>query len=193
MASTKPIETMMSDEANAVVYQGASLSQLVAMFKMDIRKVRAKIADLEPCGKRGGFPIYSVKEAARYLVEPIWPIDEYVKRMNHADLPMLLRKEYWAGMRSRQLYEMAAGDLWATDKVIEHVSEILKTIAMSARLMSDGVEREAGLTVQQRAIVTRLNDEMIANANRELQKMIEKRKQDASAHAGNPDQDDDEL
>lgn len=190
----RPMENMADEESNAIVYQGASLSQLVSIFKQDIRKVKMKLADLPPVGTRGGFPIYSIKEAARYLIEPIWPIDEYIKRMNHADLPMLLRKEYWSGMRSRQLYEIAQGDLWPTDRVIEHLSEVLKMISMSMRLAADAVDRETGLTPKQRAIVVRLMDETMANAHATLQKKFEDRKpKDAGADSGHDQAEDDEL
>lgn len=169
-------ENVMDEETNAIVYQGATLRQLCVLFKMDISKVKARIADIEPCAHRHGFPVYAIKDAASVLSEPRWPMDEWIKRMNHADLPMLLRKEYWAGMRSRQLYEIAAGDLWPTDRVIEMASEMLKVIAMSARLASDQVERETGITVRQREVVNRLMDSMLANARDALEKHIQNRK-----------------
>lgn len=181
-------------DTQIMMYEGASLSQLKQIFSMDIQKIKAKLHGLAPVKMRAGHPIYSIAEAARYLVEPMWPIEEYIKHMNHADLPMLLRKEYWAGMRSRQLFEQAAGDLWPTDEVLEHISEILKTIAFQLKLASDTVERETGLTPQQRKIVQRIIDDALNKSHRTLQEMLEKRKGEISGRSATATTiDDDEL
>jgi hypothetical protein len=185
-------ENVMDEETNAIVYQGATLRQLCVLFKMDISKVKVRIADIEPCGQRHGFPVYAIKDAASVLSDPRWPMDEWIKRMNHADLPMLLRKEYWAGMRSRQLYEIAAGDLWPTDRIIEMAGEMLKVIAMSARLAADQVERETGITVRQREVVNRLMDSMLANARDALEKHIKNRKPKDDSQVSEPVEAEDE-
>jgi hypothetical protein len=186
-------EHQMDEESNAIIYQGVSLSHLVSIFKMDIRKVKARIAELQPIGKRANFPIYSLKDAAAYLVEPPYPIEEWIQKMNHADLPMLLRKEYWAGMRSRQIYQIAAGDLWPTDRVVDVVSEMLKTVSMSLRLASDRVDREVGLTHTQRELVIRLMDEALANAHAAVEKQLKDRKPVDGAGPETDSDEDDEL
>jgi hypothetical protein len=175
MAKTIAQQRQWDDDTKQMILEGCSISQLARLFKMDFQKVKRKIQPCQSCGERVGSPIYSVKEAARYLIEPIWPIDEYIARMNHADLPMLLRKEFWAGMRSKQLYEIAAGDLWQTDVVIEHLSDILKTVSLSLRLASDAVDREVGLDHKQREIVIRLMDEALGNAHDKLKLICDER------------------
>lgn len=175
MAVEKPDSKRFDSQTEAMLFEGASLSQLSRLFSMDIRKVKAKLHGCGPVATRAGAPIYSIAEASRYLVEPILDIDEWIKRMNHTDLPMMLRKEYWAGMRSRQLYEEHAGDLWRTDKVIEHVTEILKTISMSLRLVSDKVAMEMALTPGQRRLTNALMDEALAGAHAQLLKLYENR------------------
>lgn len=177
-------------ETSAMLFEGASLSQLSQLFSQDIRKVKAKLHGLSPVKTRAGHPIYNVAEAARHLVQPMWGIDEYIKRMNHADLPTLLSKEYWAGMRTRQIFEEAAGDLWRTDEVTEHITEILKTISVSLRLSADSVERETSLSVQQRNTIIRLMDETLANAHKTLQKaMLKARKGRGGSSATNAVED----
>lgn len=172
------------EETQVMMFEGISLSQAKQLFCMDINKIKAKIHGLAPVKTRAGHPIYSVKDMARYLVEPMWPIEEYIKHMNHADLPMLLRKEYWAGMRSRQLYEIAAGDLWPTEKVVEHLTEVLKTISISLRLMSDAVERETSLTPAQRDIIIRLMDDTLSNAHNSLAETLQSESQRGSTDGG---------
>lgn len=186
----------MDGETTAMLFEGASLSQLVQLFGQDIRKIKAKLHGLHPVKTRAGHPIYSVKEAARYLAEPAWPIDEYIKRMNHMDLPFMLKKEYWAGMRSRQIYEQAAGDLWPTVKVVGHVTEILKTISLSLKLADDAVEREVRLSPQQRDIVRRIMDETLQNAHDALHRFLEEAKtnqQESADGRSSQDNDDDTL
>lgn len=186
----KPDSKKMDAETQAMLFEGASLSQLAQMFGQDVRKVKAKLHGCAPSDTRAGHPIYRIKDAARYLVEPIWGIDEYITRMNHADLPMMLRKEYWAGMRSKQIYEQAAGDLWPTEQVIDLMSGMLKTISMSLKLASDAVDREVGLTSQQRKTVISLMDSALANAHDKLKHTLsESQERPAAATAGDADDD----
>lgn len=164
----------------AMMFEGVSISQLSQIFSQDTRKIKAKIHGLKPVKMRAGHPIYSIAEAAAYLVQPAWPIDLWIQRMNHADLPPLLKKEYWGAMRSRQIYEQAAGDLWPTEKVIEHISEILKTVAVSIRLIPDVVQRESGYTEAQRVLIQTLVDDALANAHKSVTAMLEAQKQEVS-------------
>jgi hypothetical protein len=181
----------LDKETVAMMFEGASLTQLAQLFSQDVQKVKKKLHGLEPSNMRAGHPIYSVAEAARRLVEPQWPIDEYIKRMNHADLPVLLKKEYWAGMRSRQLWEEQNGDLWRTDYVIEHISDLLKSFALPMKLASDTVERETGLNPDQRKIIIRLMDQTLANVHKAAQEMLENRRESRNGgSAANPADDD---
>jgi hypothetical protein len=167
------------EDTTAVVYQGASLSQLAGIFEMNDRDIKAKITGVvTPCGERRGHPIYKIREVAPYLVPPPYDIDEFIQRMSIADLPTILRKEYWAGMRSRQLYEKEAAELWPTDKVVETVSTLLKTIRMSMLLAREAVERETDLTPRQRDIVTRLIDNALEDAHASTVKQFTKAKPD---------------
>lgn len=153
-------------ESTTVVYQGASINQLAGIFEMEPRDIKAKITGLvSPCGERRGHPIYKIKDVAPYLVQPPYDIDEFIQRMSVADLPTFLRKEYWAGMRSRQLYEKEAAELWPTSKVIEAVSSLLKTLRMSLLLAREAAERETELTARQRAIITRIVDNALEEAH----------------------------
>lgn len=164
--SDKPGKWRNDEETTAVVYQGASLIQLTGIFEMDMRDIKAKITGVvQPCGERRGHPIYKIKDVAPYLVQPPYDIDEFIQKMSVADLPTFLRKEYWAGMRSRQLYEKEAAELWPTSKVIEVVSSLLKTIRMSMLLARESVERETELTSRQRAIITRIVDNALEEAH----------------------------
>lgn len=138
-------------ETEAMLFQGANITQLGKLFRMERRDITAKISgNVPPCGERGGYPIYFIHEVAPHIVKPIYDIETYLKRMHHNDLPKHLSKEFWAGLRQRQEYLKAEGDLWETDKVIEVMADAFKTLRMTLLLASDTVEREMTLTHQQR-------------------------------------------
>lgn len=137
-------------DTEAMLFQGANITQIAKLFRMDRRDVTPKILDVPQCGTRGGYPIYFIHEVAPHLVKPMYDIETYLKRMHHNDLPKNLTKEFWAGLRARQQYELEAGDLWPTDKVVEVLGEAFKQLRMSLLLMGDSVEREMAFTEKQR-------------------------------------------
>ena len=151
-------------ETRQMIYEGVSIAQLCAIFGMQNKTVSKRLAALKPKGERDRHPIYELKEAARYLVEPIYNPEEVIQRMNHRDLPPMLLKEYWTGQRAKQQFEEQAGHLWRTESVIEHVGEAFKTIRMSLLLLGDSVERETAFTDRQRSILSQLVDSTLNSA-----------------------------
>lgn len=137
-------------ETESMLFQGANITQIAKLFRMDRRDVTPKILDVAACGTRGGYPIYYIHEVAPHLVKPIYDIETYIKRMNHNDLPKHLSKEFWAGALAKQKFEEEAGDLWRTDKVMEVMGDAFKQLRMSMLLMGDAIERETTFTDKQR-------------------------------------------
>lgn len=149
----------VDEDSEAILYQGASMAQICQLFGMDARDVKPKISgQVMPCGKRRGHDVYQIKDVAPYLVSPPYDLDEFIQRMTIADLPPILRKEFWAGLRSRQLYEKEDAELWPTSDVVDMVSELFKTLRMSLLLFRENVERETELSDRQRDIIVRLVD-----------------------------------
>lgn len=149
----------VDEDSEAILYQGASMAQICQLFGMDARDVKPKISgQVVPCGKRRGHDVYQIKDVAPYLVSPPYDLDEFIQRMTIADLPPILRKEFWAGLRSRQLYEKEDAELWPTSDVVDMVSELFKTLRMSLLLFRENVERETELSDRQRDIIVRLVD-----------------------------------
>jgi hypothetical protein len=153
----------LDDSSRAMIYDGLNLSELGRLFHMDHRVLVEKLHGVAPSGKRGSADTYQVHEVAPYLVKPIFDIEAYVKRMNHADLPKMLTKEFWAGQRSKQEYLLKAGDLWPTAEVIKSVGELMKLMKMSVQLMSDGVERQVELSDRQRALIKGMCDGLLSD------------------------------
>jgi hypothetical protein len=152
---------LTDDTTRAILYDGANLSQLGQLFRMDHRSIVAKIHTCKPIGTRNGADIYAVHEVAPFLVKPAYDIETYIKKMHHNDLPKMLTKEFWAGQRSRQEFEQREGNLWPTDRVVSVIGEIMKLVKMSIRLNADAVDRQAELSDRQRGIVKALGDGLL--------------------------------
>lgn len=169
--------TDATDETTrAILYDGANLSQLGNLFRMDHRVLVEKLekGGCKPSGERNGVNIYQVHEVAPYLVKPAYEIEEYIKRMHHNDLPKHLTKEFWAGLRSRQEYEQKEGNLWPTTRVVEVIGGLMKMVKMSIRLMADAVDRQAELTDRQRHLVKSLGDGMLEELYRAVKEEFSK-------------------
>lgn len=165
--SRKPDSKVVDNESKAMLFEGASISQLNIIFGMDNRTVAAKMAGVEPIGRRAGHPIYSIKDAAAVLVEPNLNLDQidqiaaYVRKMNPANMPKLLTKEFWSAMRARQQYEEDAGDLWRTEKVVAVFSELVKAIRTPLILAKDGIATERELDEPTRRAIDKVIDSLL--------------------------------
>ncbi|ECA9746877.1 DUF1441 family protein [Salmonella enterica subsp. enterica serovar Haduna] len=148
-------------DTEAMIFQGCNITQLAKLFRMERRDITPKIMDVPPVGERGGYPIYAVHEVAPYLVKPLYDVETYLRRMNFKDLPKELSKEFWAGQRAKQDFDIKAGNLWETEKVIEHFGEAVKVLRMSMLLIPDTLARQAGLSEPQRQVITSSIDAML--------------------------------
>jgi hypothetical protein len=174
--STKRNQRSLDDTSQIALYEGLNLSQLSVAFRMDSRAITEKLHSVPCDAVRHGSKVWKISTCAPYLVKPKDDIESYLRKMNHAELPKLLSKEFWNGQRARQEYELKNGDLWPTGKVVEKVGELYKLMAMSLKLLSDTVNRQAELTDKQRKIITGITD----STQRDLQRSIKE-------HFGKPD------
>jgi hypothetical protein len=118
----------------------------------------SRIGDVQACGKRRNFPIWQIRDVAPYLVRPAGDIEEHIRRMRPNDLPSLLSKEFWNGQRSKLRYLEEVGQLWRTDKVVEALSVVMKTVRMNLLLLPDALERKTTLSDTQREEVRQAID-----------------------------------
>jgi len=166
-------ETILDQESSLGIYQGLNITQLARLFHQEYRLIQEKIisANIKPVGRRHNADIYAVHEVAPHIVKPIFDAESYIRKMDPRELPKMLSKEYWAGQRSRQEYELRAGQLWPTEKVVAEVGELMKIVKMSSLLMLDAVERQTELNDRQREIIRSLTHGMLDD----LVKRIEER------------------
>lgn len=171
----------LDDASAAILYEGANMSQLSILLKMDDRVLKEKMHGLQPCGKRGNAAIYDVSQvAARCGKLTVEQVDAAMARLNHKDLPKELTKEYWAGLRSRQDYLLKEGDLWPTEKVVGAVGEIFKTVKMAAMLTADSVERQVELSDRQRSIIKKHMDGFLVNLHHQIVEKFKEERRNVS-------------
>lgn len=150
------------------VFAGVTRTWLADVFAMDPTTVKKKLANCPTKGKRGGNPVYELRLAAQYLVPPRVDIAQFIKSMRPNDLPPILQSAYWDAQKKRQDWEINAGELWRTEKVIETLSETFKLIKTSVNLFADTVEQETGLSDRQREIITKLTDGLMDDIHNAL-------------------------
>ena len=152
------------------------MSELSILFKCDHRVLKEKMHGIAPVGKRGQALIYDISEVASRMGKLTEEqVDKAMRRLNHADLPKQLTKEYWAGKRSKQAYEREEGDLWPTARVVSEVGEMVKSLKMELDLLTDGIERNSEMTDRQREVAKQL----VNGAKTNMLKRLKERFEDA--------------
>lgn len=148
-------------ETSTIIHEGANQTQLCKLFKTDKRRVKERLLHVPPDGRRTGVPVWKVSTVAPHLVKPLFDVENYLRTMNHADLPPHLTKEFWAGQRSRQSFEEDEGDLWRTTEVVEAVADLLRLVRMTVMLIPDQLEKVTTLSHKQRELVSEQTDGLL--------------------------------
>lgn len=152
----------------------ATIAQLAQLFETDAKTLPKRLKLLSPKGTRRGNKVYSIREAAQFIVTPGYEIEEYIRQMSPQELPNLLAKEFWNGQRARLEYEIKLGDHWPTADVIEFIGGLAGAMRMVYLLLADDVNRSEPLTDGQRKEILRLADAGIANMNKTVKEKFEK-------------------
>lgn len=140
------------------VKQGVTVNWLASVFGKTTEWVRQRLVDCPPLSQHGKSFRYDIKVAAEYLVDPKVDINTYLRQMKSTDLPASLQKEIWDARLKRQKWEAAAGDLWHTQDVMAVLSSTFAIVKSTIQLWPDTVERQEGLTDDQRKLLIRLGD-----------------------------------
>lgn len=177
------------------IQNGLPVSKLALLFKARAETVNRKLIQfgIKPKNKYGATALYDIVEAASALVKPAYDIDEYIRQMSHHDLPAQLTKEFWAGQRTKQQVELAAGNLWETEKVVAEVGELMKITKMSTLLMLDAVERQTELSDRQREIIRNLTHGMLEDLVKRVEDKFKPTPQEGKHVELQEAEDDEEL
>ena len=143
----------MDPALRTLLYQGATARQLALMFGMEQTAVERRLAGARSAGERDGRTIWRVKDAAAVLAPLPADVVGRVIRMNHMDLPPVLRKEYFDGqLKHMKLLELE-GKIWRTEAVQQYVGTAFRDIKLEVQLIADTLERSTEMTERQRQIV----------------------------------------
>lgn len=176
----------------------ATIAQLAQLFETDAKTLPKRMKMVQPVGTRKGNKVYSIRQAAQFIVTPGYEIEEYIRQMSAQELPPLMMKEFWNGQRARLEYEIKLGNHWPTEDVIEFIGELGQAMRMVYLLLADDVNRETSLTDGQRKAILRLADAGIANMQKTVKEKFEKYHADRPApgrtiqHVGPVIDDDDD-
>lgn len=147
---------------------GVGIDWLAGAFRMDRRKVRAKLAPLKPLGQHktptGTRPVYDLREASAYLSPNIEQIHEAIRNMSASDLPPGLQTDVWDARLKEMKWREQAGELYRADDVREVFADTFKTIKQTMQLWADNLDRGTELPPGVRAklivMVDGLQDEI---------------------------------
>jgi len=158
------------------VLKGVSVAWLSQVFRMDPATVKRKLVDCPTLGRARNTWVYDIVQATQYLVKPKVDVAQWVKTLRPADLPAYLQSEFWEAQNKRQKWEENAGELWRTEKVVETFAEVFKLIKDTTNLWIDGLEREKGVTVEQRAFLTKEIDSLNNQIHESMNQLAAERK-----------------
>ncbi len=147
-----------SDELK-IIHVGATPSELARMFRMTPQEVNKRlVGKVIPNKTEHKLPRYLIADAAPHLCNVEFDVEAYIKELSPKDLPPALQKAFWAGLNARNDYEENRGDLWRTQRVVEVLGEVFKSINMTAQMFEDTVSQEHELTEGQRQKIIELSE-----------------------------------
>ena len=152
-----------------LMHQGASVADLSTIFNMSPQEVNKRIVGKVPPSRVQGKSIrYQIRDAAPFLVNVAFDPEEIIKNMAPEKLPSRLQKAFWEAQLARTKFEVEKGDLWSTQRVVEVLGKVFKAIRIAILMFNDTVEQETALSPEQRVILVRLGDRLLANAHKQL-------------------------
>lgn len=159
-----------------MIYKGCSAGELAQIFDMSPADVNKRVVGNVISTNDGHrVPRYRLKDAAPYLCNVVFDIEQFLKDMSPAKLPPALQDAFWKAQKTRQQFEEAQGDLWRTQRVIEVLAEVFKTIRMTVMMMTDVIDQQTELSPQVRDIIQGIGDQMLDMAYKNLVKQFEDR------------------
>lgn len=144
---------------------GVTISFLAQTFRMDHQKVKRKLVNcpVKRRQTRGTMQVqhwYDLAEAASYLVDAKINPEDVISKMRREDLPPSISTAYWDAQLKRQKWEEQAGQLWRTETISSVIGSMFQTIKFEIQLWADTLERQTGLTEEQREVLNGMTDQL---------------------------------
>jgi len=164
--------------------QGVSVSFLAQVFQLDPAKVKRLLVNcpIKHSQKRGKTQtqhLYDLATAAQYLVEPKISVEDVLKQIKREDLPPAINTAFWDAQLKRQKWEENAGQLWRTETARSVIGGMFQTVKFTIQLWGDTIERQTGLTEDQREVLNSMTDTL-------QQEMFDSLQENAQTHMTGP-------
>lgn len=145
--------------------QGVTVAFLSQVFQMDPAKVKRLLVNcpIKETRKRGAKQtqhLYDLAKAAAYLVEPMITTEELLAQISKDDLPPAINTAFWDAQLKRQRWEENAAQLWRTETIRPVIGNMFQTIKFTIQLWADTIERQKGLSEEQRELLNQLTDSL---------------------------------
>lgn len=161
------------------VYSGVTMYDLEQFFEVGKRTVQRRVGNIAAAGDRRGHPIWKMKDVAGLFCKPVGRMEEFIRSAKASDMPPELQKEYWNGQIAKQKFHQLEGNLWGTERVMQVVAELVKLVRTSVLLLPDEMERQGGLSSDQRVLVEQSIDVMLQTLRRTVQEYFDRAPTDA--------------
>lgn len=158
-------EVDLSYRSVYVIRQGVPVRWLAHVFGHTEHVVKRRLRDVRPVdvGPHGN-PLYTVVDAAPYLVEAKVDLGDFLRNIKDEQLPDDLRLKLWQARKARNRVLEEEGELWHSSVVIAKFSEVLLAMREKLQLIPDRIERMSGITPEQyklmRSVVDAVQDDM---------------------------------
>lgn len=148
--------------------EGVTISFLAQVFQIDHQKVKrllvnCPVKEYRRRGTKQTQNLYDLKTAAAYLVEPKISVEDVLAQIKREDLPPAINTAFWDAQLKRQKWEENAGQLWRTETIRNTIGGMFQTIKFTIQLWADTIERQTGLTEEQREILNTMTDSLQAD------------------------------
>ena len=156
------------DELQRIITEGVTVPWLSQAFGLNGNTIRSRLAACPTIGKIGNANAYSLADAAPYLVKSRTDVESFLQKVKIDDFPLKLRKEYWEAKKKEQDFLKEARELWHTSDVIDAVTGIFLAVKLTVQLWPDMVERQIGLTNEQRELLVDMGDRLLGSIHEEV-------------------------
>jgi len=153
------------------LHAGVTVGWLAQAFRMDPKTVKAKLAKCPTLKAHARGYIYEFRVAVAYLIPPKVDVEDFLRTAKIKDLPTRIQAEYWSAMRSKQIVEREAGNLWRTEEVLARFGEVFGMFKSTTQLWIEDMERSVVMTPEQRDFLTERVDTLLSSMHQKLTTM----------------------
>lgn len=137
-------ESLYSFEAGNAngLLNGVSVATLCRLFRVRKAAAERRLRDCPPI-RRGatGTPYYDIAEAARYLVDPVINLEEYLNDLTIEALPIKFQDAYWKAQERKDKVMALRGQLWHDDAIHDMLASTFTILKNVVKLWPDSAQK----------------------------------------------------